>query len=1422
MYYERRCVVCVVCFWVWTSALRGVRGEDERLLCNSNTVLGKALIEEAKRRHPVTIPHECTKRGMEEEMAAYVISQAACTALIGSAYSIVTIPAIVACFDEVEKAHAAHLDRCDKVWRRVRDEAAGLNIRVPAFTGTIAEYVLALDPALGAFHTTDGQTLLWTGFGLRAEGHEAGCVGAGCDEWMMVPNVPTGVRLTLTPKSLTMPGEATLAPDLLIDAKSAQTRLVRTVVSGASTAAWSVRVRGCAPPNVTVRVEWASAFTTVQGESAPKPYLFDPNSGAPPKVACWSRKLTVTRMVETPMTSEGAMRCHMAVSLNEVRARLKGDEAKKAEVRAYLQTLTWAKPRVQTRASVLYSEAMANALIQCAQPSDGGIGGTWKRFVVGTFGEGGEWGAPGVCVPCETEDRSQPSLRARNLRVRACDRSLPQERLLDCCTECRVGFMRPTPSALACVPTCRPGTQYVAGVCLACSYGMWSPGALAPCVPCGANTYVGRTGCVSCGARAYVFSGGRCENCPSGKFVPAGRETCDVCPTSEGLYLPQAGTACEACPAGTYIDPAAGDCALCPTQTWSALPAATACAACATGMRSTANRTVCVACPSIDRGRLPFSEYYAPGCALRCEPGRSYLRTSALLRDGCGDCRNVSVPLGHFVPNPLVSCVKTAPCTNRPVGASSVYTGPSPTQGVSLCPWACVPGFLLDGSACAACDASGFDALKHRWLYGCTRGCQPRRYVHDATCSQPCTNLLTEFNAGTLPLRASELRRLRPDEAQWPWYQHHVCGTSDTLPQASLPALRRGMWAYALPKSEALSKPARFFCGDAFLNAGEACDDGNAVSNDGCSSACTVETDRYWDCDLVGAPCLPNCGWPSSGGGSPWGMRLSAYGYVLPACTVCHCDALRYSEVQALPSLANRTAWIRDTLVPCDCYGNPHRTLPYAECTAANRGCRACAAGQYHYDQYERCVPCGSQCAAGYVRAAPMTVACGPLVTTSALVGKSEAERQQAIGCVPCPGLGEAGVRFLGNGTCAKACVRSAALLTGSYTSDLYCERAVDASTGACDGRCLSCAARLNDMVDAVPTAGKYPQGCVDAVGYRWMDCEGLPPNAHWTRGATQPNAARGCEWECDACTWSASKTSACTACGRKGRVPCASGSRLLSCDQMGCPSSVEYEVCVPCEGPLPGAMQVWTSAPPYNGPCVPDCEPGLSFSAQVGDKCQACTRMACGLGTALSPCVPRADTECRNCTLRPAHTEFVAAGVCETRCVAGYYMHAQTGVCVACSTVECAVGSRRAHACVSVEERLQMPTCVACDPPPQGMRWQQDCAFFVCLDGFVSAGNGTCVPCTPTMCGLGQQGACVGTQLLCAPCPRAPSPGARWAVAGECASEVCLEGHTLEAEGCVAVSGPIAPMNTPAPVVASPKRGRTTAGLPARSLRHS
>jgi cysteine-rich repeat protein len=329
----------------------------------------------------------------------------------------------------------------------------------------------------------------------------------------------------------------------------------------------------------------------------------------------------------------------------------------------------------------------------------------------------------------------------------------------------------------------------------------------------------------------------------------------------------------------------------------------------------------------------------------------------------------------------------------------------------------------------------------HRYLPNngsqtCAYTCKPYMYV-DApalTCTTPCNYLIADAQGGrllaprvrdytglvSLPSPSNprvSVMAVRPR----PRYIQGVCGTTETAPNSNLPFLRRGTYAYLSPTPVA----APLACGNALLDVGEYCDDGNTVGGDGCSAACTVETNQYyWDCDLIGAPCLPNCGWQVDAT-MTWGLSLR--GYVLPACQgqQCSCVGLTYYDVQRLP-VGARAAWMLQNLVPCNCGGNAQRTLPYANCTAANRGCRQCGANQYHDDSLGRCVPCGSQCAPGYRSSG--TTSCHSAVSTSSLWQSNVSYAQAAVGCAPCPSL-QFQVRYLRG--CVFACYR-ATLVAGA------------------------------------------------------------------------------------------------------------------------------------------------------------------------------------------------------------------------------------------------------------------------------------------------------------------------------------------------------------------------------------------------------
>jgi cysteine-rich repeat protein len=253
-------------------------------------------------------------------------------------------------------------------------------------------------------------------------------------------------------------------------------------------------------------------------------------------------------------------------------------------------------------------------------------------------------------------------------------------------------------------------------------------------------------------------------------------------------------------------------------------------------------------------------------------------------------------------------CSRAIPCVNGP--AKGVYTGAGTPAGV--CPYECVGGY--GGSQCTPCASSGFVESRHIYLKGtaCEYSCKPYVYRDTALqCNQPCLDL-----ADRVLSRVSEYTRLG-----WTLKSYELgrCGTNDAIPTSDIPFLRKGRWGVlTLTKS----------CGNALLELGEKCDDGNAVSGDGCSSTCQIETDaNYWDCDVIGAACVRMCGWSTQASDS-WGIGLR--GFLLPSCPGGICSCLNKSYHEVLQEKAgDRRRWMFDRFSPCNCGGNLQRTVSY-------------------------------------------------------------------------------------------------------------------------------------------------------------------------------------------------------------------------------------------------------------------------------------------------------------------------------------------------------------------------------------------------------------------------------------------------------------------------------------------------------------
>ena len=140
--------------------------------------------------------------------------------------------------------------------------------------------------------------------------------------------------------------------------------------------------------------------------------------------------------------------------------------------------------------------------------------------------------------------------------------------------------------------------------------------------------------------------------------------------------------------------------------------------------------------------------------------------------------------------------------------------------------------------------------------------------------------------------------------------------------------------------------------------AGEECDDGNLMNHDGCSSTCTIERSGYWDCENIGEPCQPMCGWTTN----------FLQGFVMPKpppINIPWCTGITYLDFLQV-KLSARAQWMQTNLISCTCLSNPYQTLPYDECNYTNKGCRQCNPGYYRDDLFSKCTACGSTCPVGF------------------------------------------------------------------------------------------------------------------------------------------------------------------------------------------------------------------------------------------------------------------------------------------------------------------------------------------------------------------------------------------------------------------------------------------------------------------------
>ena len=1224
-------------------------------------------------------------------------------------------------------------------------------------------------------------------------------------------------------------GNTKLSPDIQYhaDLKKTDARLIHVATGASRAGSAAFWTNGCTPPQFTLRVQ----FKAVRELVVPGAYSVTADNDG--RFACYNRTIFVVAVSDlTPVLT-----CRMPYSINDLRRRLQtplpeNEAAARQAVVVAMRAQQYAYSTESDR-QIRFCDAQINHILECVDPSSPtGIGGTWTP------------GQPGICARCAATANT-------HMRTRYCNASVAADRDKDCCFQCTTGYMmHPTAAPALCIAECKRNQEFstqASGYCAPCAKGFVSNGLFDTCVTCRARGFDNARsdasrGCVPCGSRQLAVLD-QCVPCPTKpepQLVVQG--ACTTC-TSRGAYFLPSGinvTACQPCPPGTFMLPSASTfCQTCPSASYASRPASLACAFCAVGYQSIPNRSACVPCPAINRTALPYSEYYQPGCNKRCIANTSYQYRNSYAVDGCRACTDIVLQVGTYA-DPK-ACNLARACTNAP--SRGAYYTAAAARGNTSCPFQCIVGYSMLGGTCVLCvyDPTKYSPERHVPVAGagCPYDCRAGLY-RDGTkaCLKPCVALVDEVYAAQIHLRVREYPANGTGRPSY-LYADGVCGSADTAPRSEFPLLRRAWWAYRVDTYAAAT------CGNAVLERGEGCDDGNSAALDGCSALCQVETDRYWDCDLVGQPCLPDCGWKALTT-DQWGISLR--GFLLPACgttnnnKVCQCHRnITYYDVSQM-AVGARRPWMLAHLVPCNCGGNLLRTLPYEACTAANRGCRECAAGQYHDDLRGQCVACGSACRADYTADPNAALYCLPAFSTSQnLLHAAELsvrQQQAAIGCSPCllPAGSAASVLYVASSApCSFVCFKDTTGETAA--NDTYCS--VKPLLAGCPGICLSCADKLLRLRADYATSpsphsydGLFIDQCRDAVGHTWAPCDpaSKPLLATFTSPSLTVGASTACAWKCPAdTTYLFHQT--CLPCA--ATVACHSGERSVACDTYG-----KMSACVPCEGPVEFPWQVWTTTAPFRT-CVPDCEPGVAYSDAPQQECKQCKHPVCALGERFVACTPRADAECQPCAqtatyggVLPAAAEYVTPGLCSTRCMAGYYDTNVNGpqvVCAPCAAA-CLPGQNQTTYCVAPEDRQRPPVCQAC---PVALQPQQVWAAAVhvqappceavCAYQSVPLGP-ACVACARSLCPLGHAGLCADdwssqtTQLQCTPCA---AVGAReeFVAAGSCAKR-CRAGFVLDQQKkCVLEAAPATAPATPPP---DDPNGAPGIVYPSRARQHS
>ena len=231
-------------------------------------------------------------------------------------------------------------------------------------------------------------------------------------------------------------------------------------------------------------------------------------------------------------------------------------------------------------------------------------------------------------------------------------------------------------------------------------------------------------------------------------------------------------------------------------------------------------------------------------CTEGCDDGNN------INGDGCSSTCTVETgwtcPTPNSPCNPICGdskCVGSETCDSAPTGCTtcSAHTGYT-CPGCTTCSTTCGDGICAGSEVCDDIHCPGCTGHANGWTCPCV--------VSSAAGANTCTTTCGDgITAGTEQCDLGNGNGIAGSGAGCVSgtcivdTEYHCSASGNTAPfTASNPDTACVLGA----------------CPDGTIDGGETCDDGNAVSGDGCSSTCQLETG--WICATPNTPCAPICG----------------------------------------------------------------------------------------------------------------------------------------------------------------------------------------------------------------------------------------------------------------------------------------------------------------------------------------------------------------------------------------------------------------------------------------------------------------------------------------------------------------------------------------------------------------------------------